>query len=255
MEDSTKAEIIKGTTEIVKTAYEDAFQPVAQETGKALGTLGKTVNVALSPLRGLVWGYEHIETFIHDKVSQKLEAKGVPEVNIITPDPDIAVPTVEALRYSKLKNEFATLLSSAMNSEVAADAHPAFVEVLKQMSPLDAAIIRCLKPDDGVAVLIIVERISETQGMRESVRLFGGELESLQMTNPSQFQVAIDNLERMKIIDFFRHRMLTDQKLYRDIRQQETALKLKETLEKNYIEEKGYVELTLFGSTFKRVCI
>ena len=38
--------------------YDDAVKPLAKETGKALGTVGKAVNVALEPLAGLVWGYD-----------------------------------------------------------------------------------------------------------------------------------------------------------------------------------------------------
>ena len=30
--------------------YQDAVQPLAKETGKALGTIGKAVNVALAPI-------------------------------------------------------------------------------------------------------------------------------------------------------------------------------------------------------------
>ncbi len=38
--------------------YEDAIQPVAKEAGKALGTIGQVVNVALAPLRGMIWGWD-----------------------------------------------------------------------------------------------------------------------------------------------------------------------------------------------------
>ncbi|WP_368192497.1 hypothetical protein [Aeromonas sp. s8] len=41
--------------------YQDAIQPAAKEIGKALGTVAKTVNVALSPVSALVWGYEQIK--------------------------------------------------------------------------------------------------------------------------------------------------------------------------------------------------
>jgi hypothetical protein len=37
--------------------YQDAIQPVAKEVGKSLCTVGKTLNLALEPLNGIVWGY------------------------------------------------------------------------------------------------------------------------------------------------------------------------------------------------------
>lgn len=48
---------IKAVTGLVKevSIYQDAIQPVAKETGKALGTVGRAVNAALLPIRALVW--------------------------------------------------------------------------------------------------------------------------------------------------------------------------------------------------------
>ncbi|WKA57149.1 hypothetical protein QWY16_11620 [Planococcus shenhongbingii] len=53
------ADAIKGIVEAVPV-YEDALQPAAQELSKGFVVLAKTVNMALAPLSGLVWGYERI---------------------------------------------------------------------------------------------------------------------------------------------------------------------------------------------------
>lgn len=102
--DSSKEELIKGGVELIKTGYDDAFQPVAKEVGKALGTIGKSVNVALSPLAGLVWSYDKIQDYLENKITEKLKETPVDE--IITPKPSIAVPTIEALRYSGGKKSY-----------------------------------------------------------------------------------------------------------------------------------------------------
>ncbi|MEI8673867.1 hypothetical protein P4S52_20695 [Vibrio sp. SA48] len=62
--------------------YQDAVQPLAKQTGKALETVGRTVNAALMPLRGVVWGMEQLEDFVNTKLSSKL--KNVPVENIVT---------------------------------------------------------------------------------------------------------------------------------------------------------------------------
>lgn len=54
--------------------YQDAIQPLAKEAGKALGTVGRSVNAALMPIRGLVWGIEQIEAFVQHKLAAKLES-------------------------------------------------------------------------------------------------------------------------------------------------------------------------------------
>ncbi len=124
---NTKVELIKAGVEVVKTAYDDALKPVASEVGKALGTLGQTVNVALAPFRGLVWSWSMIETWLSATVEKKLEERGVPNERINTPDPDVAVPAIEALRYTKLKEQYANLIATAMDSATSHKAHPAFV--------------------------------------------------------------------------------------------------------------------------------
>ncbi|MCG8333899.1 MAG: DUF4393 domain-containing protein, partial [Proteobacteria bacterium] len=137
-DEDIKKELVKSGVEIVKTIYGDALQPIAKETGKALGTLGKTINTALSPLRGLVWSWEQIEGFVSKTVEEKLQNRKVPKERITTPDPDVAVPALEALRYSKLRENFALLLATSMDSSVAEAAHPSFVEILKQLTSDEA---------------------------------------------------------------------------------------------------------------------
>src|SRR5262245_16824482 len=78
--------------------YEDAVQPAAKEVGKSLQTIGRAVNVALSPVLGLVWGAEQIKSFIYERVGAKLE--GVSPEDIQQPKPHIAVPAIDALRYT-----------------------------------------------------------------------------------------------------------------------------------------------------------
>ena len=117
-------ELIKAGVELVKTAYDDALKPIAKEAGKALGTLGKAVNLVLSPLRGLVWSWEKIEGYLGQTIERILEERGVPSDRVRTPDPDVAVPAIEALRYSKLRENYAKLLATSMDADTANEAHP-----------------------------------------------------------------------------------------------------------------------------------
>lgn len=47
--------------------YQDTLQPSAKQIGKSLETVAKTVNIALGPIKALVWGYEKIEDFINTR--------------------------------------------------------------------------------------------------------------------------------------------------------------------------------------------
>ena len=60
-DDNYKVEVVKAVGELAKTAYGDALAPMSKEVGKALSTLGRAINVALAPLRVVVWSYEQFE--------------------------------------------------------------------------------------------------------------------------------------------------------------------------------------------------
>ena len=135
MEHESKETNIKATIEAVTglakaiPVYQDTLQPAAKQVGQSLETITKTVNIALAPIKALVWGYEQIETFITCRVSEKL--KDVPPENITTPKPEVAGPAIEALRFSgynpNLRELYANLLANAMDKSTIHLAHPGFV--------------------------------------------------------------------------------------------------------------------------------
>ena len=132
---------IDSATALVKAVpiYEDAIQPLAKETGKALGTLGKAVNVALAPISLVVWGYDQIKDFLENKVTEKLE--NVPEDRITTPPPNVVGPAVEALKFTgqdpTLQDMFANLIANSLDSKTILEAHPSFVYMIKSLSSDD----------------------------------------------------------------------------------------------------------------------
>ncbi len=134
-DDGSESELLKAGVELVKAVpiYEDAIQPLAKELGKAGGAIGEAVNAAFLPLRGAIWGFNNIASFLENRVSKNLTTRNVPRERIQFPDPDVAVPAIEAMRYSKLRSQYAELLTTAIDSETARHAHPAFVEVLSNL--------------------------------------------------------------------------------------------------------------------------
>lgn len=76
---------------------------------------------------------EQIKDFVKTKVSSKLE--DIPPENISTPDPSIAGPTLESLRFTghkeSLADMYASLLATSMDKETAKSAHPGFVEIIR----------------------------------------------------------------------------------------------------------------------------
>jgi len=133
------AEVVKGIVEAVPL-YQDLAQPMAQEFSQSLVIIAKTVRIALAPLSGFIWGYERISDYLDSRLTEKL--RHVPPERIVTPEPEVAVPAIEALRYSRLREQYANLLATAMDANSAHEAHPAFVEILKQLTPDEARLLQ-----------------------------------------------------------------------------------------------------------------
>jgi hypothetical protein len=139
------ADAVKGIVEAVPV-YQDVVQPAAREVGTALQTVAKTLHVILAPVSGLVWGYEKIKDFVGDKVAEKL--REVPTEQMHAPEPNVAGPALEALRYTgyqeSLRDMYASLLATSIDEQTSTQAHPAFVEIIRQMSPDEALMIKFL---------------------------------------------------------------------------------------------------------------
>ena len=173
--------------------YDDALQPLMRETGQALSTIGKAVNVALLPVRGMVWGAEKIEEWIATKVALKLENTLAEEIQ--TPDPSVAGPTIEALKFNGHKAElsemFAGLFASAMKKQAADKTHPAFVDIIKSMTVLDARLFAEIADRKTLPTMHVAK---EVQGLEGTGHVVG-------YINPLFLKVAADvGIEKEKSI-------------------------------------------------------
>lgn len=211
---SSVKDIIDSATGLVKSVpiYDDLIQPAAKQLGTTLETVAKTVNLALAPISGVVWSYETIKDFVSQKVAEKLQ--NVPEENIITPNPSVAGPALEALKYTgheyELREMYANLLASSLDSETKDNAHPSSVEIIKQLTSIEAQILNFLCSRDnyksvcriGTSETLQVafwEPSSESIQSREIKSKFIDLCENFK----SQVDVGsvLDNLLRLKILD------------------------------------------------------
>lgn len=255
---------IKAVTGLVKEVplYGDAIQPVARETGKALQTVGRTVNAALMPVRGLVWGIEKIEEFVNSKVSKKLE--NTPVEKICSPDPAVAGPALESLRYTghkeKLSELYANLLASAMDLDTAKTAHPGFVEIIRNMSSDEAIVLEYIIKHQ-VAPIVNINRVMAKQGgilvMHELVSTLGVDAGCEHKDLIASYLI---NLERLGLVEIPRDGHLTKPDAYDRISNAPSVITALEQLNNAGEEAKGelkkyYVRGTVFGKQFSNACV
>lgn len=254
---------VKGVVEAVPI-YDDMLQPAAKELGKGLLTVAKTVNLALSPLQGVVWGYEKIKDRFFPKIEERL--KNVPPENIVTPNISVAGPIMEALRYTgseeALSDLYANLLAASMDKTTATTAHPAFTEIIKQLTPDEARLI-ALFPSEPYMPLIDIRRGTKVGGSVESfVTAYANHSELGDMAKCEHLDLVpayLDNLVRLGLAEITEGRYYTAPGVYDSLENSQTAKAFKEAIEKNpqYVCEfnRKFVGITTLGKQFARVCV
>ncbi len=265
-EESNKvAETIKAVEGVFKSVpvYQDALQPAAKELGKSLEIVAKVVNVVLEPISGLVWGYDQIKKFIITNVPQKLS--GIPKENIISPKPEIAGPIIESLRFSgyneDLRDLYTNLLATSMDKETATNAHPGFVEIIKNLAPDEARILRLfILSEEGQFPLVDLESTRTNDWHEFKVFIKNHSLlgKKAGVEHPNLVRSYIDNLCRLRLLIILEGAFLIDEKVYKEI---EEDGEFKEIIK--FIKEEGDVpnfkhkilEITTWGEQFCEACV
>ena len=235
--------------------YQDAVQPAAKEIGKSLEIVTKTVNIALAPIKALVWGYEKIEDYLNKRVAEKL--REIPKENIVTPPPQVAGPAVEALRYSghdeNLRELYANLLATAMNKETTDKAHPGFVEIIKNLSSEEGLLLQAFAVRRTYPLVDVDGQDEGTVGTQTYYRNFSRLHDSVPVADLYRIPTYLDNLCRLGILEVLHGFTLTAPDTYEPL---ETSSEIKPFIKR--IEEHGRVvnfyrkmiQLTSFGQEF-----
>lgn len=240
--------------------YQDALQPAAQEIGKALGTIAKTVNVALAPVGLLVWGFDQMKDFVETKVTERL--KHVPPENIVTPKANIAGPAMESLRYTghepSLSDMYANLLATAMNRDTQDDAHPAFVEIIRQLTPPEARILQQFELAGSYPALDIrAVRINGT-GWIESYINYSILWRLSDIPSPEGVPVLIENMCRLGLLDV-PSAYLTENGIYDQLESDPYILKLVDLInndpERKHEFKRKVLRTTPLGRQFIDACV
>ena len=83
--------------------YNGLAHPVLSTVGQGLQGVTK---LALAPISAMVWGYDKIADYLDVAIPEYFaKRKIVKEKDCFLPDPAIAVPVVEAMRYTSHKEE------------------------------------------------------------------------------------------------------------------------------------------------------
>lgn len=192
-------EALTQVLETVPKAYDDVLSPPAKEFGKTLALIPRTVNAALLPLQKWLMQREYSLAETEKLLSEKL--KNIDPEKIVTPEPYVAVPALQAISYSmddyQLRNLYANLLANSMDADTKAKVHPAFVETIKQLSPLDAQVFQHIYTHEINPLIHLKQSFSENGGFN----ILAQNITLINFAPVKEVAISIDNLSRLNLIE------------------------------------------------------
>lgn len=188
--------------------------------------------------------------------------KQIPPEKMTEPSIQITAQALENSKYcvgeDELRQMFTSLISNSMNTDFSNDVHPSFAEILKQMSSLDAEMVRLFKKTDNISTGLPVcqycfnlDDPSSFSPLPDHIFL---ELPDVDFRLCSR---SLSSLSRLGIVSISYSRRLTAPNTYEKFSTHPFYLDLKEHLPAPITLSitKGSVALTPLGLSFVKVCI
>lgn len=257
----TKNSFLPDIIEPISNAIQQNIPETASQTDGALSTVvGFFNNVVLYPVKkaNLTFKYK-LEAF-EDDLKEKI--KNIPLENIQVPPTMIAGPTLEALRYTydeeELREMYENLLASAMDTRITSETHPAFVDAIKQMSPLDARVLARIVELKQLRCICIKFAIKDStkvysKGMPD---YFVEEL--CDLADPFLVSTTLINLSRLGLIDIILGTIENvDYEILKEHPYVQSRKRYFESLGNELVLEdtRRTIVLNNYGKQFSRVCL
>lgn len=154
-----------GKGQVLVDLYRDLVHPSAVEVGKSLGGAVRTI---LRPANFVVWSVDQVFDFAAHAVQETLKRRNVPAARVIEPAIEVAGPVLNALRLPQqdetLRNMFVNLLATAMDSESAPLAHPAFAQIIQQLTPDEARIVLLFSQRHRHPLVLVEAHLGRQEG-------------------------------------------------------------------------------------------
>lgn len=140
---------------LLKAAATNAdVREAGREIGKATLVVAKFIKNAVLPLAAVNFAVDKARDYFNggafeNDLAEKLV--NIPADEIIAPKASIAGPALQGLAYSfeeaELREMYLRLIASAMDARDPQKAHPAFVDIIRQLSAYEARLLGLVLPD------------------------------------------------------------------------------------------------------------
>lgn len=256
-----KGELVKQSSGALTEAYKDLVSPTAEPVGVMLSLLPRTIRLGLSKWEKWIVNGEESLKLTAQALQKKVES--IPAEKQCEPEPYIAVPAIQQISYcydsSELRDMYANLLASSMNTDKKWNVHPGFVDIIKQLTPDEAKILRVL-PKTTMFYKPLVDlqvEMGNIKGQRTICRNYTNAFDTI-CDAPQNTSQYLENLDRLKLINIPEDQHITDDSFYQPIENSPTLQEKKtETLAEGetYKFKRKLFYVTNYGVAFITCCI
>jgi len=182
----------------------------SEELGKGLAS---AINIVFFPFHALKAKGDLVLAKINALKSEiAQEAEKIPVQNRIEPQLSVVGPALEAAKYhveqDEIRKLFVNLIVSSIDLEKQEVVHPSFSEIIRQLSPFDVKVLRLLLRDRKLPTgsLIAIEDTVQTNRYLKSIAFSQFyrvvfPFEGMTLDNIHHYESAIQNLERLSLIN------------------------------------------------------
>lgn len=190
----------------------------------------------------------------------------VPPENLIEPDIQTTAQALENSKYciesEELRKMFVNLISKSVNYAYVEKVHPSFAEIIKQMSPLDARILKSMNPRYSFPLVDYVLSSSTANKFRETfeINLSNVYIPNLSGVNIQQASSSISSLSRLWIVTIETQSTITDSSVYAPYEQTDYYLEFSRKARQFYASKRADLhkylgQFTPLGKNFFEVCV
>lgn len=200
-----KEKVTEAIIDVGKNVADDIVRPTSKSIGENLGLLVDGVMGWLG-----YWGQKQKikrETYLADYKKKIVEkVAGIPENKLNEPKIRIVGPAIEASKFyieeEEFRELFAELVTSACDADYVNKVHPAFPEIIKQMSYLDIKLLEILRQTHTLPCCTIYETHKDGKISPYSHIMFDFKdvKHSLDQSKELHLTQSVENLERLGLL-------------------------------------------------------
>lgn len=244
---------------LLKDIYGDLAKPGVEQAGKALGTvigLGNTIlwPVALANEKARIALESNLE-----KYRKRLE--NTPKEDITEVAPEIGVPIGEKITYvtnDELSDMYVELLAKASTKSSSSLAHPSFVNVINNLSPDEAVLLKTLRTTQSLPFIEIRLHKDGKPEWNTLDPLYSPLSKVTGISFPNNVVAYVSNFEGLGLLQVRTDIFMAGEGIYEPLEIESRAKfkGLEDILEpKMQIKfQKGKIEVTPFGRLFLQAC-